>query len=503
MFGSAAPSNWADVLTLIGAGLKDASPISQGGNLQAAQGMIMQRNMMRGAQQALGQIPSLFGARTASAAPAAAPIVTDPGTGPTLKGPGEDGDPIGPAERAPTFAPAAASSASALAPTGGPDWDRIAAAAPLYKALYGIDLAPSIEAMKAAQPHIAIGPSGEAYNDKDPSVANKVFPTVEKGQIVLRDVKGNPLGVMNLPGSVDAAAQMASATEGAKAQAQAGWDVIPVQMSDGSTMQLPRAMAAQILAQRYANGGAPSAGLGASGASPGAGGGGAAFGVSQTPAAAELAKQRAATQGKREELQPKEFGALQDLDNTSLTTSQIIHQILGDAQDPKTRQWVPGGKPQATPWTTGAVGELLHDVPGTPQHDLDQQLEHIRAMTSMEQLQNLRDNSPTGAGLGRVTQQEINLLAAMRGSIDQGQRLPQMQQNLRRQLGMLDQMIANRRNVYQQTYGNVLQAQPGASQPSPGAYGASAPGAPKASAAPPTYSRADVAAEMRRRGLIP
>jgi hypothetical protein len=225
------------------------------------------------------------------------------------------------------------------------------------------------------------------------------------------------------------------------------------------------------------------------------------FGVTQTPAEQELAKARATTQGKREELLPKETAALADLDNRSKLTSQIIHQILGDApvldkDGNPTGQYRQGGaKGMIGPLTTGVLGGNLTHI-WQPAHDLEAQIDHIRAMTSLDELQKLRDNSPTGAGLGRVTQQEIDLLAAMRGSVDQAQSGAQLQQNLRRQLNQLDQIRANRLREYQQTYGGIQAPTPGQTAPIP-------PGQSGRAAAPlSSVPMADRIAEARRRGLI-
>ena len=312
--------------------------------------------------------------------------------------------------------------------------------------------------------------------------APNFIPTLPNG--TMPDGRG---GAVNIPGVVGAQAEQAGATAGAQEQAKAGWDLVDVPLSNGSSIKLPRAVAAPMLVQAatgrgllpaaMATGGPPSS------AEPGQ------FGVTQTPAEAELAKTRAATQGQREQLQPKEAGALQDLDNTSTMTSQIVHQMLGDTYDTKSGRWIEGGAtPQVRSGEVGGIGLLMSHVPGTQAYNVDQQLEHLRAMTSMEKLQNLRDNSPTGAGLGRVTQQEINLLAAMNGSTDQGQTLQQFNANMRRQLQQLDLMIQNRHNVYNQTYGNIQQPTPGQTAPKAPAYNAP--------------SREALIAEAKRRGLI-
>src|SRR6185503_4522806 len=146
------PQSFGDVLSLIGAGLKDASPISQGGNLSAAQQMLMQRQAFQRQQQMLAGLPGLFGSQApgqSDGAPAA-PVMTDPGSGPTMKGPGEDGNPIGPAQTPPTYAlPQLAPSAAS-----GPNLSALPAAAAIYKAM-GVDIGSPADYLKLGQPDVA------------------------------------------------------------------------------------------------------------------------------------------------------------------------------------------------------------------------------------------------------------------------------------------------------------------------------------------------------------
>lgn len=347
----------------------------------------------------------------------------------------------------------------------------------------------ALEIAKLSKPEYVNGVRVNPLSGKAPGF----IPAFDKGQEPLYDANGRIVGIRNMDGSVQAAADMAGAVSGAQEAGKAPWTLVDVPQSDGTTRKIPLSIAAPLLARGVASHGAAAApsppGDQGSDAAAGTSGTGAQFGVTQSPAEQTLANKRAETQAQREQLQPKELGAIRDLDNASDLTVNTIHQILGDVKDPQTGQWKTGGKSMIHPWTTGVVGGALKNVL-QPSHDLDELLEHVNAATSMANLQNLRDNSPTGAGLGRVTQQEIGLLAAMNGSTDQRQSGPQFEQNLRRQLTQLEKAVANRRQVYQQTYGNVQ-------QPAPIGQGAG-----RASAAKTSYSQAELQAEARRRGLI-
>jgi hypothetical protein len=88
-------------------------------------------------------------------------------------------------------------------------------------------------------------------------------------------------GVQNLAGLPAAMGAQTAATAGATARAQAGQDVIEVKMPDGSTMQMPRDLAAALTRQGM---------LGGQGAGAGGAGAPGGLGRSQTPADAAAAK---------------------------------------------------------------------------------------------------------------------------------------------------------------------------------------------------------------------
>lgn len=83
------------------------------------------------------------------------------------------------------------------------------------------------------------------------------------------------------------------------------------------------------------------------------------------------------------------------------------------------------------PSTTGVVGAISRNIPGTPAKNLNEVLKTVRANIGFDKLQNMRQNSPTGGALGQVSDRENELLQAVRGSLDQAQSLEQIQKNLK------------------------------------------------------------------------
>lgn len=80
--------------------------------------------------------------------------------------------------------------------------------------------------------------------------------------------------------------------------------------------------------------------------------------------------------------------------------------------------------------TTGFIGQQLQDVGGTAAHNLQQTLATIQTNIGFQELQKMRDNSPTGGALGQVTVPEIEMLQSTLASVKQSQTEEQLRQNL-------------------------------------------------------------------------
>lgn len=71
-------------------------------------------------------------------------------------------------------------------------------------------------------------------------------------------------------------------------------------------------------------------------------------------------------------------------------------------------------------WVAG-YGSILSGLPESDARDFQATLDTIKANLGFEELQNMRDNSPTGGALGQVSEKEIAFLQAMQGNLDAAQ----------------------------------------------------------------------------------
>ena len=82
--------------------------------------------------------------------------------------------------------------------------------------------------------------------------------------------------------------------------------------------------------------------------------------------------------------------------------------------------------------TTGLGAQLTGQIGGSPAYDVRALTDTVRANLGFEQLQQMRDASPTGGALGQVTERELAFLQATLGNIETAQSQPQIEYNLRR-----------------------------------------------------------------------
>jgi hypothetical protein len=72
-------------------------------------------------------------------------------------------------------------------------------------------------------------------------------------------------------------------------------------------------------------------------------------------------------------------------------------------------------------FSTGLTGEVLGMIPGTKAYDLDATLDTIKANLGFNELQAMRQASPTGGALGQVAVRELEMLQATIASLKKGQ----------------------------------------------------------------------------------
>ena len=99
--------------------------------------------------------------------------------------------------------------------------------------------------------------------------------------------------------------------------------------------------------------------------------------------------------------------------------------------------------------TAGPLGSLLSKVPGTDAYDLRATIDTVRANIGFQELQQMREMSPTGGALGQVAVQELAMLQAVIASLDANQSPAQ----LRSKLQAAKKHFQNWQNVVQQASG--------------------------------------------------
>lgn len=82
--------------------------------------------------------------------------------------------------------------------------------------------------------------------------------------------------------------------------------------------------------------------------------------------------------------------------------------------------------------TTGMTGSMLSKVGGTAANDVRALVDTVKANTGFQELQKMRNSSPTGGALGSITERELALLQSTVGNLEQSQTADQFKDNLRR-----------------------------------------------------------------------
>ena len=119
-------------------------------------------------------------------------------------------------------------------------------------------------------------------------------------------------------------------------------------------------------------------------------------------------------------------------------------------------------KEQSGWWTTGVMSQALDWMGGTPQHDLSNTLESIKANIGFDKLQQLREESPTGGALGQVSDRENTLLQAVWGSVKQSQTEKQLDENLDKLKAQVHESWKRIADAYEKDYGKPFFEESGA-----------------------------------------
>lgn len=131
-------------------------------------------------------------------------------------------------------------------------------------------------------------------------------------------------------------------------------------------------------------------------------------------------------------------------------------------------------KDRADMWTAGFLSSVSARIPGTPAHDFARDLETLKAVIGFNELQLMRDASPTGGALGQVSNMENRLLQSAWASLEQSQSPDQFRRNMQIVIDRARRAWRNVREAYEEEFGRPM-----ARQPQPGlAQSGATPGEP-------------------------
>lgn len=241
----------------------------------------------------------------------------------------------------------------------------------------GVDIGDRVSLLDKAGPSLKIGPNGEVYDERDTSIQGRNFspytyesglrvnanrgdapdfiPQFDKGQEPLFDSRGQIVAIRNIDGSVQSAAEMAGAVEGAKAAATAPYQDVTVQGPNGAPITMSR--------QRFAGAGPI---------------------VGRAPEVGKAAEARAVAQATAgQEL----GGAVQTAQSALDTIGQIrIH---------------PGLKSRVGVWAVAPA------IPGTPGKDFDALVEQAKGQVFLQAYSALKGGGQITEREGQAAQQAI------------------------------------------------------------------------------------------------
>jgi hypothetical protein len=143
--------------------------------------------------------------------------------------------------------------------------------------------------------------------------------------------------------------------------------------------------------------------------------------------------------------------------------------------------------PRVSGLTAGFGGTALSKIPGSDARDLQRDIDTVLANIGFNELQEMRNNSPTGGALGSIAVQELNLLQSVKANLQQDQSPEQLVRNLQEAKLTIQQSNQRIREAYErdrQILGDAAQQNIGDQLP------------------PQVPSEDPIEAELRRRGAL-
>jgi len=110
---------------------------------------------------------------------------------------------------------------------------------------------------------------------------------------------------------------------------------------------------------------------------------------------------------------------------------------------------------RADMWTVGFLSSASDWIPGTPAHDFARDLETLKALIGFNELQQMREASPTGGALGQVSNMENRLLQSAWASLEQSQSPDQFRRNMQIVIDRARRAWRNVREAYEEEFGRL------------------------------------------------
>lgn len=107
-----------------------------------------------------------------------------------------------------------------------------------------------------------------------------------------------------------------------------------------------------------------------------------------------------------------------------------------------------------TPMSAGFGGTMLSMLPGTEARNVQQLLKSVQARLAFEELNKMRQNSPTGGAVGQLTDNEREALAAAVQPIFQDQTVDDLIYNLNKLDGYMDGLYEDTANAFGADWGD-------------------------------------------------
>jgi len=107
-------------------------------------------------------------------------------------------------------------------------------------------------------------------------------------------------------------------------------------------------------------------------------------------------------------------------------------------------------KGQIGTFSAGPIGQATSWIGGTPAAALESTLKTIKANLGFNQLQQMRDSSPTGGALGQVAVQELEFLQSVEANLDQKNGPTELAKNIQEVQNRLASRTQRLRQAYQE-----------------------------------------------------